>query len=59
MRQRWIALVLAGTLFNAAAQEPKPLSRAEVGLEAKDGQTHFYLGDLIRLDEQSGRCLTF
>ena len=50
MRQRWIALILAGTFFHAAAQEPRPLSRAEVRLEAKDGQTHFYLGDLIRLE---------
>lgn len=43
-------VVLLGTLFNAVAQEPKPVSRAEVRLEAKNGQTRFQLGDLITLE---------
>lgn len=50
MQSRWVVAVLAGTLFNAVAQEPQPVSQAVVRLEAKDGQTHFHLGDLITLE---------
>lgn len=50
MQPRWIVAVLLGSLFNAAAQEPNPVSKADVRLEAKDGKTQFYLGDVIRLE---------
>lgn len=50
MQSRWIVVILVGSLFSAAAQEPNPVSQAEVRLEAKDGRTHFQLGDLITLE---------
>jgi hypothetical protein len=50
MQSRWTVVVLVGSLFSAAAQRPNPVSQAEVRLEAKDGRTHFQLGDLITLE---------
>jgi hypothetical protein len=39
-----------GIIVSVVAQQPAPVSRAEVRLEAKDGQTQFQPGDVIRLE---------
>ncbi|MBS1815287.1 MAG: hypothetical protein JSS87_10465 [Acidobacteria bacterium] len=47
MRWTWAAIFYVGFVTHAMAQQS---SRAEVRLEAHDGQTQFKLGDLIQLD---------
>lgn len=49
MRWKWIGIVHVGIIVSTVAQQPAPVSRAEVRLEAEDGQTQFQLGDVIRL----------
>ncbi len=50
MRWKWTAVFYVSLVANAVGQQPSPVSRAEVRLEAAEGQTHFRLGDLIFLE---------
>jgi len=51
MRWRWLAAFLAASVLAAtAAQQPSPVSRAQVVLETTNGQTQFFLGDVVALE---------